>query len=98
VLCINDLLALEFQHLPQHRLDWVCNRAQFSSERRNPGSGGEAGRGFFVLSSGRIGITRLSEEEIPTGQHQAPAFFGEVQILTDEPVLTLSPLVLVSCI
>ena len=97
MLCTNDLLALElFQHLPQHRLDWVCNRAQFLELA----SGeilvreGEAGRGFFVLSSGRIGITRLSEGvEIPTGQHQAPAFFGEVQILTDEPVpVTLSAL------
>lgn len=97
MLCTNDLLALElFQHLPQHRLDWVCNRAQFLELA----SGeilvreGEAGRGFFVLSSGRIGITRLSEGvEIPTGQLQAPAFFGEVQILTDEPVpVTLSAL------
>ncbi|BDA73122.1 hypothetical protein CAL7716_072880 [Calothrix sp. PCC 7716] len=28
MLCINDLLKLElFQHLPQRRLDWVCERA-----------------------------------------------------------------------
>ena len=97
MLCSNDLLALElFQHLPQHRLDWVCDRAQFLELA----SGeilvreGEAGRGFFVLSSGLIGITRLSEGvQIPTGQHQAPAFFGEVQILTDELVpVTLTAL------
>lgn len=97
MLYTNDLLALElFQHLPSHRLDWVCERAQFLELA----SGeilvreGEAGRGFFVLSSGLIGITRLSEGvEIPTGQHQAPAFFGEVQILTDELVpVTLTAL------
>lgn len=97
MLCSNDLLKLElFQHLPQHRLDWVCDRAQFLELT----SGeilvreGDAGRGFFVLSSGLIGITRLSEGvQIPTGQHQAPAFFGEVQILTDELVpVTLTAL------
>ncbi|HCF28899.1 MAG TPA: histidine kinase [Cyanobacteria bacterium UBA11049] len=90
MLCINDLLALElFQHLPQHRLDWVCDRA--SSVELSSGEilvrEGETGRGFFILSAGRIGITRLSEGvEIPLGQHDAPSFFGEIQSLTDELV------------
>ncbi len=90
MLCINDLLALElFQHLPQHRLDWVCDRA--STVELSNGEilvrEGEAGRGFFILSKGRIGITRLSEGvEIPVGQHDAPSFFGEIQSLTDELV------------
>lgn len=90
MLCINDLLALEvFQHLPQHRLDWVCDRA--SSVELSSGEilvrQGNAGRGFFILSQGRIGITRLSEGvEIPLGQHDAPSFFGEIQSLTDELV------------
>jgi signal transduction histidine kinase len=48
---------------------------------------GDIGRGFFILSSGRISITRLSEGvEMPIGQHEAPTFFGEVQVLTDEKV------------
>jgi signal transduction histidine kinase len=90
VLCINDLLALElFQYLPQHRLDWVCDRAQ--TVELSSGDilvrEGETGRGFFILSAGRIGITRLSEGvEIPIGQHDAPSFFGEIQVLTDELV------------
>ena len=90
MLCINDLLALElFQYLPQHRLDWVCDRA--SSVELSSGDilvrEGETGQGFFILSAGRIGITRLSEGvEIPIGQHDAPSFFGEIQVLTDELV------------
>lgn len=90
MLCTHDLLALKlFQHLPKQRLEWVCDRAQAV----NLASGdvlvrqGEAGRGFFILSEGRIGITRSSEGvEIPVGKHEAPAFFGEVQVLTDELV------------
>ena len=90
MLCINELLALElFQHLPQHRLDWVC--ASASAVELASGDilvrEGEAGRGFFILSQGRIGITRKSEGvEIPLGQHDAPSFFGEIQSLTDELV------------
>ena len=39
------------------------------------------------MLSGRIGITRFSEGvQMPIGQHSAPAFFGEIQILTDDLV------------
>lgn len=75
MLCIKDLLALElFKYLPQHRRDWVCDRAQ--AVELSSGEilvrEGETGRGFFILSAGRIGITRLSEGvEIPIGQHDA---------------------------
>jgi signal transduction histidine kinase len=90
VLCIQDLLALElFQPLPQSRLEWVCDRAQAMTLAVGDVlvHEGEAGLGFFILSEGRIGLTRLSEGiEIPVGQHDAPAFFGEIQILTDDPV------------
>ena len=53
MLCINDLLKLElFQHLPQHRLDWVCERASLLelSTGEILVSEGEAGRG-----AGRVG-------------------------------------------
>lgn len=90
MLCTKDLLALElFQHLPQHRLEWVCDRASFVelSSGEILVREGEAGLGFFILSAGRIGITRKSEGvEIPLGQHDAPSFFGEIQSLTDELV------------
>jgi len=47
---------------------------------------GDPPRGFFVLLCGRIGLTRHSDGiEMPIGQHEAPAFFGEVPVLTDEP-------------
>ena len=98
MLCINDLLALElFQKLPKHRLEWVCSNAQ--KVELEAGEilvrEGEAGRGFFILSVGRIAITRHSDGiEMPIGQHEAPSFFGEVQVLTDEPVpVTLRALV-----
>lgn len=90
MLCTHDLLKLElFQHLPKQRLEWVCARAQAID--LNNGDilvrEGEPGQGFFILSEGQIGITRQSEgAEIPVGKHDAPAFFGEVQVLTDELV------------
>jgi signal transduction histidine kinase len=90
MLCINDLLKLElFQQLPQHRLDWVCQRAQLLELEAGEilVKEGDVGRGFCILSSGLISITRYSEGvEMPVGRHEAPAFFGEVQVLTDEVV------------
>ncbi|CAA9299114.1 Two-component system sensor histidine kinase [uncultured Leptolyngbya sp.] len=88
VLCSEELLSLElFQKLSQDRLDWICDRAC----EIDLASGevlvrqGEAPRGFFVLLAGRMSITRESEGvEMPVGQHKAPAFFGEIQVLTDE--------------
>lgn len=90
MLCIEELSKLEiFQHLPQARLQWVCDRAQ----KVELAAGevlvqeGSAARGVFVLVAGQIGITRISEGvDIPIGQHKAPEFFGEAPILMDEPV------------
>lgn len=90
MLCIEDLLKLElFQSLPSQRLKWVCER----SKEIQLSSGdilfreGDPPRGFFVLVSGRMGITRKSDGlEMPIGQHEAPSFFGESSILTDEPI------------
>ncbi|MBW4518304.1 MAG: cyclic nucleotide-binding domain-containing protein [Scytolyngbya sp. HA4215-MV1] len=89
-LCIKDLLMLEpFQHLPQARLEWVCDRAQ----RVMLPTGavlvqeGEPHRGLFILAQGQMVITRRSEGvEIPLGRHDAPAFFGEIQVMTDQPM------------
>ncbi|BAU14099.1 cyclic nucleotide modulated signal transduction histidine kinase [Leptolyngbya sp. NIES-3755] len=91
VLCIKDLQALElFQTLPESRLKWICDRAE--ELHLDPGEvlihEGEAGKGYFVLSAGRLAIFRSTEGiEMPLGQHDAPISFGEVPILTDEPVL-----------
>jgi len=90
MLCIEDLSKLElFQYLPHVRLQWVCDRAQ----KVELAAGdvliqeGAIARGVFVLIAGHIGITRISEGvDIPIGQHKAPEFFGEVPMLTDEPV------------
>lgn len=90
MLCVKDLLSVElFQQLSKDQLDWICDRAQ----EIELASGkllvrqGEPSRGFLVLLAGRIGITRLSEGvDMPIGQHEAPAFFGEIPVLTDEPV------------
>ncbi len=90
MLCVEELSKLEvFQQLPQERLYWVCDRAQ----KVELATGetlvheGDAAQGVFVLTAGQIGITRISEGvDIPIGQYKAPEFFGEVPILTDEPV------------
>ncbi|NEQ95671.1 MAG: cyclic nucleotide-binding domain-containing protein [Cyanothece sp. SIO2G6] len=90
MLCVDDLLVLEpFQQLPQAQLEWVCDRANKLTPL--PGTllleeGGHP-QGFFILLKGRVSITRLSEgTEMPIGQHEAPAFFGEIPVLTDGPV------------
>jgi len=89
MLCVEELLSLElFQALPQERLNWMCDRAKATVL----GGGevlaheGDPPRGFFILLCGRIGLTRHSDGiEMPIGQYEAPAFFGEVPVLTDEP-------------
>ncbi|ELR99176.1 ATP-binding protein [Gloeocapsa sp. PCC 73106] len=88
MLCTTKLLSLEpFRLLPQSQLDWICDRA--SALQITPGSTlfheGSSPQGFFILTSGRISITKLSEGiEMPIGQDEAPAFFGEIQVLTGE--------------
>ncbi|MEH2373424.1 sensor histidine kinase [Nostoc sp.] len=70
-------------------MEWVCDRAQTVEL----GVGevltheGDPGRGLFILVKGKMNLTRRSEGvEIPIGQHEAPSFFGEIPVLTDEPV------------
>ncbi len=88
-LCIEDLLKLEpFQQLPQSRLEWVCDRAEtFDLPAGNVlVHEGDPHRGLFILARGQMAITRRSEgAEMPIGRHDAPAFFGEIQVLTDGP-------------
>lgn len=90
MLCIDDLLLLEpFQKLPKERLEWVCDRTQIVTLKAGEVlvHEGDPHRGVFLLVTGQVVITRRSEgSEIPLGRHNAPAFFGEVQVLTDEPV------------
>jgi signal transduction histidine kinase len=90
MLCSQELLKLElFQKLPGDRLAWVCDRA--TELRLTTGETlvkeGDPHRGFLILTSGSIGVTRFTEGvEMPIGQHDAPAFFGEIQIMTDDLV------------
>ena len=90
MLCVEELLSVElFKILPKSRLEWICDRSQ---EIHIPVgekliSEGDPGRGFFILTEGRMAITRLTEGvEMPLGRHEAPSFFGEIQVLTDEAV------------
>ncbi len=90
MLCIEEIIALEpFQYLPRERLEWVCDRAQVVELTAGEIliKEGETHCGFFVLIKGEMAITRRSEGmEVPIGRHDAPAFFGEVQVLTDDLV------------
>ncbi len=90
MLCIDALLTLEpFQQLSQDKLDWVCDRAHelTLSAGTSLVKEGDAPNGFFILVQGKVSITRLAEGvEMPIGQHTAPAFFGEIPVLTDAPV------------
>jgi signal transduction histidine kinase len=91
MLCVEHLSKLAlFQYLPLSRLHWVCDRVQKVELAAGETlvQEGDPARGLFLLITGEIGITRLSEGvDIPLGQHKAPEFFGEVPILTDEPIL-----------
>lgn len=76
-----------FQALPIDRLQWVCHRAQLIELPENYilVREGEPPLGFLILMAGQIGLTRKSDGlEMPVGHHEAPAFFGEVPILTGE--------------
>ena len=89
-LCVEDLTKLEiFQTLPKSRLDWICNHAV--EIKLNAGEifvkEGDISKGFAILTLGRMSLTRWSEGvEMPVGEHLAPAFFGEIQAFTEEPV------------
>ncbi|MBE9114403.1 cyclic nucleotide-binding domain-containing protein [Lusitaniella coriacea LEGE 07157] len=89
--CIEGLLTLEpFQELPQARLEWACDRAKELQlpEGKTIVEEGDDPNGFFLLLKGRVSITRMSEGvEMPIGQHEAPAFFGEIPVLMEAPVL-----------
>jgi signal transduction histidine kinase len=90
MLCLEDLVNLDpFQQLSKERLEWICDRAQIFELRAGEVlvHEGDLVDSLFILVKGKINLTRRSEGiEIPIGQHQAPSFFGEIFILTDDPV------------
>ena len=90
MLYSQQLLKLElFQKLSQERLEWICDRAQEFKLSKGEilVKEGNTNKGFLILTSGSIGITRFSEGiEMPIGQHTAPSFFGEIPIMTDDVV------------
>lgn len=90
MLCVEELLSVElFRILPKSRLEWICDRSQeiHIAAGEKLISEGDPRRGFFILTKGRIAITRLTEGvKMPLGQHESPGFFGEIQVLTDEVV------------
>ena len=90
MLCSEELLKLElFQKLSSNRLEWICDRATHFElpKGKTLVKEGDDHRGFLILTHGSIGITRFSEGvEMPIGRHDAPSFFGEIQIMTDDLV------------
>ena len=88
MLCSEDLLKLElFQKLSSDRLEWICDRAMEVRLVRGDilVKEGDPHRGFFILTSGSVSITRFSEGmEMPIGQHHTPSFFGEMQVMADD--------------
>ncbi len=90
MLCTQELLKLElFQKIESDRLEWICDRATEIDliKKEVLVREGDPHRGFFILTSGNISITRFSEGvQMPIGQHHAPSFFGEIQIMTDDLV------------
>lgn len=91
MLCVDDLVKLNaFQTLSEARLQWLCDRAQALNLPRGEviEEEGNAPQGFFILISGRIGVTRACEgAQMPIGRFDAPHFLGEIAVLTGGPVL-----------
>jgi signal transduction histidine kinase len=91
MLCVDDLLKLNaFQQLSQERLEWVCDRVQpthlSQGEILVHEGDAKSTSNVFILVAGKMAITRMSEGiEMPIGQHDAPNFFGEIPVLTEEP-------------
>lgn len=97
MLCVEELIELElFQKLSRERLEWICEGATHLKLAQGDTlvTEGETNQAFFLLMAGEIGMTRFSEGvEMPLGQHGAPSFFGEIQIMTDDLVpVTLTAL------
>lgn len=79
-----------FSGLSDERLAWVCG--QLTELALAPDEAlvheGEAGRGFFVLIEGALQITkRTNGSELPAGRHEAPAFLGEIPLLSGTPTV-----------
>lgn len=91
MLCIEDLINLDpFQQLPKDQLEWMCDRAQIVELPAGEVlmHEGDLVSSLFILVKGKINLTRRTEGiEIPIGRHEAPSFFGEISVFTDEPVL-----------
>ena len=89
-LCVESLLQIKlFQTLPPERLDWICDRAEpmHLSVGEVLVREGEPSKGFFIQISGQIAISRRSHgADMPLGRHKSPTFFGEIQVLTEDPV------------
>ena len=90
MLCADSLLQMEaFRALPRERLDWICDRAEHIQLAAGDILVKEGDRplGFFMQLSGQITVSRLSHgTDIPVGRHVSPAFFGEIQVLTEDLV------------
>ena len=90
MLCSEELIKLElFKHLPNARLEWICDRATEIKLQKGDilVKEGDSSQGFFIMLTGNISVTRMSEGlQIPLGQHHDLSFFGEIQVLTDELV------------
>ncbi|MGB3535958.1 MAG: ATP-binding protein [Microcoleaceae cyanobacterium] len=90
MLCPPALTQIEpFHLLPAERLEWICDRSEYIQLK--PGEvlvrEGEPVKGFFMQLNGSITVTRLSNGvDIPIGRHQGYAFFGEIQVLTEDLV------------
>jgi signal transduction histidine kinase len=89
-LCTEELRSFKaFEGLTEERLEWVCDHVLPLPVKDGDVvvREGESPRGFFLLTRGSLIITKHSNgQEIPAGRQEAPNFFGEVQVFTDEPV------------
>jgi signal transduction histidine kinase len=88
-LCISDLRDFEaFKSLSEERLQWMCDHVTPLpvSEGGVVVREGDAPRGFYILTHGSLLITKHTNgEDIPAGRQEAPNFFGEVQVFTEDP-------------
>lgn len=88
--CYDALRAFPaFKELADDRIEWICERVeeQYFTAGEAIVAEGDEPKGFYIQVEGVALISRKSgTESLPLGRHEAPSFYGEVQIFSEEMV------------
>ncbi len=88
--CYRELRAFPaFKEISDDRIHWMCDHVETLEYDQGAVvvKEGETPQGFYILVDGHIIVTkRTGAEDIPAGRQDAPNFFGEVQLFSEEKI------------